>query len=202
MVSFMREIPGRNVMSSVPVLGALALSAVALSSVGCASAKPKPPSAPLSSEAAWPEEIADEAAKADRLCSSKESKLLFDYQEGKEQQEGFKTILGSITGGVGTAGGVITGVGAFVIDDQQTKETMTGVTGFVSAGLGAVGSIITAVVSPGKSKMTESATSLDDIDKKKEKARATLSKDPATWTDDEKAAWSSAVKDLEAACAK
>lgn len=170
---------------------------------GCASAKVKPPSAPLSmGDASMPEDVADEAAKADRLCGSKESKLLFAYQEGKEQQEGFKTVLGSVTGGVGTAGGVATGVGAFVIDDQDTKETMTGVTGFVTAGLGAVGSIITAVVSPGKSKMQDSATSLEDIDKKKEKARAALTKDPASWSDADKEAWATAVKDLEAACAK
>lgn len=169
---------------------------------GCASAKVKAPSAPLSmGEAPWPEEVADEAERADRLCGSKESKLLFAYQEGKEQQEGFKTALGSVTGGVGTVGGVITGVGAFAIDDQDTKETMTGVTGFVSAGLGAIGSIITAVVSPGKSKMQESATSLEDIDKKKEKARAALTRDPASWTDADKEAWATAVKDLEAACA-
>lgn len=190
---------------SVQPSGKLILfAACAVFAAGCSSLKPKPPSAPLSlgGETSWPEEVADEAAKADRLCTSKESKLLFQYQEGKEQQEGFKTALGSVTGGVGTAGGVITGVGAFAIDDQDTKETMTGVTGFVSAGLGAVGSIITAVVSPGKSKMTESATSLADIDKKKERARAALTKDPASWSDADKESWSTAVKDLEAACAK
>lgn len=175
----------------------------AIGVAGCTTAKVKPPSAPLSAgETTWPEDVADEAAKADRLCTSKETKLLFQYQEGKEQQEGFKTALGSVTGGVGTAGGVITGVGAFVIDDADTKETMTGVTGFVSAGLGAVGSIVTAVVSPGKSKMTDSAAGLDDIDKKKEKARAALTKDPAAWSDADKEAWAAAVKDLEAACSK
>ncbi|MFO0616257.1 MAG: hypothetical protein U0414_26925 [Polyangiaceae bacterium] len=193
----------RKVQRSSDRLVLVLLAGAVFGAVGCASAKVKPPSAPLSSaETAWPEDVADEAAKADRLCGTKESKLLFRYQEGKEQQEGFKTILGSITGGVGTAGGVITGVGAFVIDDQDTKETMTGVTGFVTAGLGAVGSIVTAVVSPGKSKMTDSAVGLEDIDKKKEKARAALTKDPASWSDADKEAWSSAVKDLEASCSK
>src|SRR5690349_14801706 len=83
------------------------LVATALLATACAATPVKRPSAPLvSGEPSWPEEIADEAERADRLCGNKEAQLLYDHQEGKEEQQNFKTIMGSITGGVGTVGGV------------------------------------------------------------------------------------------------
>lgn len=162
----------------------------------------KRPSEPLvAGEPTWPEDVVRQAERADRVCGNREAQLLYDYHEGKEEQESFKTIMGSITGAVGTAGGVIGGVGTYVIDSPDTKEVLTGVTGFVTAGLGAVGSVLTLVISPGKSKVESSTQSLASIDQKKMAAREALKKkDPATWSDAEKEAWAKAAKDLEAAC--
>lgn len=176
--------------------------ALAVTSTACASAGPiKRPSEPLvKGEAKWPEDIAREAERADRVCGSREAQLLFDYHEGKEEKENFKTIMGSITGGVGTAGGAVGGVAAYVIDSPDTMKTVAGITGFVTAGLGAVGSVITLVVSPGQSKMEKSSQSLTTIEQKRAAARTALSKDPSAWSDAEKAAWAKASKELEEAC--
>lgn len=181
----------------------LICGALAATSTACASSGPiKRPSAPLvNAETKWPEDVARDAERADRLCGTREAQLLFDYHEGKEEKENFKTIMGSITGAVGTAGGAIGGVGAYVIDSPDTAKTVTGVTGFVTAGLGAVGSVITLVVSPGKSKMENAQQSLSSIEQKREAARAAVAgKDPSSWSDAEKEAWTKAAKDLEAAC--
>jgi hypothetical protein len=175
--------------------------AVLLGLSGCSAAVVKRPSAPLvAGEPTWPDDVARDAERADRVCSARETTALYDYQEGKEEQNNFKTALGSATGAVGTAGGIVGGVGAFVIDDPDTVKTMTGVTAFVSGGLGAVGSVVTALVNPGKSKMETSAGKLADIDAKKNAARALLEKDPASWSDADKEAWKKAASDLEASC--
>jgi hypothetical protein len=175
---------------------------LAVASTACSASPLKRPAAPLiTGEPAWPEDVVRTAERADRYCGTREAQLLYDYQEGKEEQQSFKTVLGSITGGVGTAGGVVAGVSSFVIDDADTKETVTGITGFVTAGLGAAGSLITILVSPGASKMQTSSQSLTSIEQKREAARKALKdKDPSTWSDAEKEAWSKAAKDLEAAC--
>lgn len=169
---------------------------------GCAAAPPPKPSEPLTTgEPSWPESVTREAERAERICGARESKLLREQQEGKEEQQKFKTLMGSITGGVGTVGGVLGGVGSFVINSPDTVKTMTGVTGFVSAGLGAVGSVVTAVVSPGKEKLEASSKALATIDEKKAAARDVLTKkDPSMWSDAEKEAWSKASKELESAC--
>jgi hypothetical protein len=183
------------------VIHVVASALAMLLAVGCAAAPVKRPSAPLvAGDPAWPDDVKKDAERADRVCGATESQSLYDYQEGKEQQEGFKTILGSITGGVGTVGGVIGGVGGVVIKDPDTLKKMAGVTGFITGGLGAVGSVITAVVSPGKSKMVNASQKLQTIDQKKEAARAALSKDPASWSDADKQAWTKAESDLEASC--
>jgi hypothetical protein len=169
---------------------------------GCSAATPmKRPSEPLASGApSWPDDVTREAERADRSCGAREAQLLYDFQEGKEEQQSFKTILGSITGGVGTVGGVVGGVGAVVIDDPDTVKTMTGVTGFISAGLGAAGSVVTAVVSPGEAKMKNSKVRLAAIDQKRAAARAALAKDPATWSDADREAWTKTSSELEATC--
>jgi hypothetical protein len=160
------------------------------------------PSEPLvTDEGKLPEDVAKEAERADRICGSRETQLLFDYHEGKEEKEKFKTIMGSITGGVGTAGGAIGGIGAYVIDSPDTMKLVTGVTGFVTAGLGAVGSVVTLLVSPGQSKIDQSSQSLSTIEQKRTAARTALKgKDPSTWSDAEKEAWAKAAKELQAAC--
>jgi phage shock protein PspC (stress-responsive transcriptional regulator) len=176
--------------------------ALAVTSTACAAVPVKRPSEPLvTGEPKWPEEVVREAERADRVCGTREAQLLYDYHEGKEEQQSFKTMMGSITGGVGTVGGVVGGVGAYVIDSPDTVKTMTGITGFVTAGLGAAGSVITILVSPGKAKMDSSSQSLMTIGQKKDAARAALKdKDPSTWSDAEKEAWAKASKELEAAC--
>jgi hypothetical protein len=121
-------------------------------------------------------------------------------KEGKKEQQDFKTLLGSITGGVGTVGGVIAGVGNYVVNDPNAKQTMTGVTSFVTAGLGAVGSVVTALVSPGEAKVKASTDALKNIDDKKEAAHEVLKKDPSSWSDSDKEKWSKANKELLEAC--
>jgi hypothetical protein len=184
-------------------LRAVATTTLLVSAVGCASTGGpiKRPTEPLmSGEPAWPDDVKKEADQIDRTCGTREAQLLYDYQEGKEEQGGFKTIIGSITGGIGTAGGVAAGVGALVIKDPDAAKKMTGVTSFVTGGLGAIGSVITAVVSPGASKMKSSSDKLTTIDQKKEAARKELAKDPGTWSDADKDAWKKTSGELDAAC--
>lgn len=175
---------------------------LAVTSAACAATPVKLSSEPLvKGEPTWPEEVVREAERADRVCRAREERLRAEYREGKEEQEKFKTIMGSITGAVGTAGGAVTGVGAYVIDSPETAKTVTGVTGFVSAGLAAVGSVVTLVISPGEAKMKSSSQSLSSLDEKKAAARAALEgKDPSVWSDEEKAAWARAKRELEAEC--
>lgn len=176
--------------------------ALALSQAACAATPVTRASDPLvTGEPAWPEDVVRQAERADRACRTREAKLLADYQEGKEEQEKFKTLIGSITGAVGTAGGAITGVGAYVITNPEDLKTVSGVTGFVSGGLAAVGSVVTVVISPGKAKMESSTKSLSAIREKKTAAREALTdKDPSSWSDSEKEAWAKASKGLEEAC--
>jgi len=181
------------------VLGVL----LAVTSIGCAAELPlKRPSDPLTTgQSAWPEDVVREAERVDRVCGTREAQLLYDYHEGQEEQQKFKTIMGSITGGVGTAGGAVAGVGAYVIDSPDTMKTVTGVTGIVTAGLGAVGSVVTLVVSPGAAKVKNAKQSLASIDQKRATARAALKdKDPSAWSDAEREAWNKASKDLADAC--
>ena len=164
--------------------------------VACAPEPIRRPTPPLPMVVDAPEEVQDDAERVDRLCSAKEAQLVFDYQEGKEEQESFKTIMGSVTGSVGTAGGVIGGVGAFVASDDDVK-TITGVTGFVSAGLGAVGAVVTGVVTPGKEKMEGAQLKLAAIEERKSAARAAL--ESKRWGEEGGDA-KRALADLEQAC--
>lgn len=168
----------------------------------CAASPAKRPSEPLiTGQPTWPEDVVREAERAERICGARERRLLYEQQEGKQEQQNFKTLMGSITGAVGTAGGAVSGVGAYVIKSPDTAKMVTGVTGFVSAGLGAVGSLVTALVSPGAAKLQSSSQSLTLIDQKRTAALAALKeKDPSAWSDTEKEAWTKAAKDLEAAC--
>ncbi|NUP10829.1 MAG: hypothetical protein HOW73_32700 [Polyangiaceae bacterium] len=166
--------------------------------IGCAPPPISRPSAPLTAGAGVPDDVQEEADDIDRICSQREGQLVFDYQKGKEDQEEFKTILGSVTGGVGTAGGVAGGVGAFVAKEEDVK-TITGVSGFITAGLGAVGGIVTAVVTPGKEQMETSQAALVAIEEKKKKARAAL-EGKESFGDEEKAKWSEARAELEKVC--
>lgn len=152
-------------------------------------------------EPTWPEEVTRVAARADRRCGTREAQLLYDFHEGKEEQQRFKTIMGSITGAVGTAGGALSGVGAYAISSPATAKAVSGVAGFVTGGLGVVGSLITVLVSPGAAKVASSTQSLTSIEEKRASARAALKeKDPGSWSNEEKEAWSKAAKELEAAC--
>jgi len=175
---------------------------VALAQAGCAAAPAKRPSEPtITVGASWPESVTHDVERAERACGTRERALLREQQEGKEEQQKFKTLMGSLTGGVGTVGGVLGGVGAYVIDAPDTMKTLTGVTGFVSAGLGAVGSVVTAVVSPGTEKLEASSKALAAIDAKREAARAVLEKkDPSAWSDAERDAWSKALRELDDVC--
>jgi hypothetical protein len=175
---------------------------LAVMSVACAATPAKKPNEPLiTGEPSWPDDIKRQAERADRACAARESQLLAAQQEAKDEQQKFKTMLGSITGGVGTVGGVIGGVGAFAINSPDDVKTITGVTGFISGGLGAVGSVVTALYDPGADKIKSSTESLAAIQEKKAAARDLLkAKDPASWSDSEKEAWAKASKDLEAAC--
>jgi hypothetical protein len=180
-----------------------AATTLLLTAVGCASTGGvvKRPSEPLmSGEPSWPDDVKKDADRIDRACGNREAQLLYDYQEGKEEQGGFKTIIGSITGGIGTAGSVAAGVGALVIKDPDAAKKMTGVTSFVTGGLAAVGSVITAIVSPGASKMKTSSEKMTTIDQKKEAARKELAKDPSSWSDADKEAWKKTSGELDAAC--
>jgi hypothetical protein len=177
--------------------------ALTLASAACAATPPRKASEPLNNgEARWPDYVVKDTDRVDRLCGAREAKLQADLQEGKQDQDKFKTIIGSITGGVTTAGGVAGGVGAYVISDQSTKQTMTGVTGFVSAGLGAAGTVVTILVAPGKAKMEGANHGLTTLDAKRNAAREVLKKDPGAWTSADKEAWNKAKADLEAACAR
>jgi hypothetical protein len=174
---------------------------LALASSACAKAPMTRPSEPLSAAAvAWPDDIAKDAERVDRVCGARVTQLLADYQDGKQEQQDFKTLMGSITGGVGTVGGVIGGVGAYVIHSPSTMKTLTGVTGIVSAALGAVGAVVTLVVSPGAAKVKGATESLAAIEKKKKAARGALRKHPGTWSSADKEAWGKAAKDLESSC--
>jgi hypothetical protein len=189
----------RRLFGAAKILGI----ALAAASSACASTAPTMlRSEPLvTGEPAWPEDVVRQAERADRLCGTREAQLFYDYQEAKEEQQNFKTIMGSITGAVGTAGGVVGGIGAYVIDSPDTSKTVTGITGIVTAGLGAIGSVITIVVSPGAAKMETSAQTLTSITQRREEARKALKqKDPSTWSDAEKEAWAKASKDLETVC--
>jgi hypothetical protein len=186
--------------------GAACLAGVvlAMTATACSSSSALPvkrPSEPLTmGEPQWPEDVARQAARVDRVCGTRETQLLYDYQEAKQDQQKFKTVMGSITGAVGTVGGAIGGIGAFVIDSPDTIKTVTGVTGLVSMGLGAVGSVVTLVVSPGAEKTKSVSQSLAAIEQKKTAARALTDKNPSSWSDADKEAWTKAAKDLEAAC--
>lgn len=174
---------------------------LAVTSTACASAPPRRASEPLNSgQATWPEYVVKDADRVDRLCGTRESRLQSDLQEGKQEQDKFKTLIGSITGGVGTVGGAAGGVGAYVIKDQNTMKTMTGVTGIVSGSLGAVGTVVTIVVAPGKAKVEGATQGLANLDQKRAAAREVLKKDPSTWTPADKEAWGKVTKELEATC--
>jgi hypothetical protein len=176
---------------------------LAATSTACAAATPVArPSQPLiTGEPTWPEDIMHEAERAERACNKREAQLRFDYEEGKKEQDKFKTIMGSVTGGVGTVSGAISGVGAYVIKSPDTMKTVTGITGFVGAGLGAAGSLVTIFVQPGAKQLKSSSESLASIEQKRAAARAVLEqKDPGSWSEEEKAAWEKAAKDLEDLC--
>lgn len=176
--------------------------ALAMTATACASVPVKRPGEPLiSRELSWPDEITRVAERADRHCGARETQLLYDYHEAKEEQQRFKTILGSITGAVGTVGGAISGVGAVAINSPATAKTVSGVSGFVTGGLGAIGAVVTVLVSPGAEKMASSSQSLTAIDEKRAVAREALKKkDPNSWSSEEKEAWLKTAKELEAAC--
>jgi hypothetical protein len=184
-------------------LAGLAAVLLAMASTACSASLPvKRPSEPLvAGEPAWPEDVTRQAERVDRMCGTRETQLVYDFQEAKQEQQKFKTVMGSITGGVGTVGGAIGGIGAFVIDSPDTMKTVTGITGMVSMGLGAVGSVVTLIVSPGAEKTERVSQSLATIEQKKAAARTALKgKDPSSWSDADKEAFAKAAKDLEAAC--
>jgi hypothetical protein len=176
--------------------------ALTMASTGCASVPVKRPSEPLvTGEPTWPDDVTRLAERADRRCGAREAQLLYDYHEAKEEQQRFKTILGSITGAVGTAGGAISGIGAYTINSPDTAKAVSGVAGFVTGGLGAIGAVITVVVSPGAAKMASSSQSLTSIDEKRAAVREAIKKkDPNLWSTEEKEAWSKTAKELEATC--
>ena len=174
---------------------------LALAASGCAATPARRPSEPLSTgQPSWPEDVVKEAERVDRVCGTRETRLLADYQEGKQEQQSFKTLLGSISGAVGTAGGAVAGVGAYTIHSQSTMKEVTGATGFISAGLGAAGTVVTILVAPGAAKVHGATQSLAGLDQKKAAARDVLKKDPSTWSSTDKEAWGRATKDLEATC--
>lgn len=176
---------------------------LALAQVACAATPVRGPSEPLGSAPAapaWPDYVVKDTDRVDRVCGAREAKLQAELQEGKQEQDKFKTIIGSITGGVGTASGVVGGVGAYAISSQSTMKTLTGVTGFVGAGLGAVGTVITLLVAPGKAKVDGATQSLAALDQKRNAAREVLKKDPRSWTAADKEAWGKAAQDLDATC--
>jgi hypothetical protein len=183
------------------VLRVAGLVLAAMSTACAATPLTRPSEQLVTGQPSWPEDVVRQAERVDRACGTREAQLLYDYQEGKQEQQNFKTLIGSITGGVGTVGGAIAGVGAYVIKSPDTSKTVTGVTGFITGGLGAIGSAVTAFVSPGAAKMQSSSQSLTSIDQKKAAARAALKdKDPSSWSDADKEAWSKAAKDLEDSC--
>lgn len=178
-------------------------AALTMTVTGCASTTPlkRPSESLVKGEPSWPDEVTRVAERVDRRCGAREAQLLYDYHEAKEEQQRFKTIVGSITGAVGTAGGAISGVGAYAIKTPETAKTVSGVSGIVTGGLGAIGTVITVVVSPGAAKMASATEALHTIEEKRATARAALEgKDPGAWSSDQKEAWAKAAKDLEAAC--
>lgn len=193
----------RRLALGVAKVACLALAGL---SMACASSNAQAqlmrPSEPLvMGEPAWPADVVKDAERADRVCSTKETQLLFDYKDAQDEQQKFKTIMGSITGGIGTVGGAVGGVGGFVIDDPDTLKKLAGITGVVTAGLGAAVSVVGLIIKPGKDKEKNATQSLQTIEQKRVAARKVLKdKDPGSWSDAEKEAWSKAQKDLEAAC--
>jgi hypothetical protein len=174
---------------------------LALAASACAATPVRPPSEPLSADQpTWPDYVVKSADRVDRICGTRETRLLASYQQGKKEQQDFKTLLGSITGAVGTVGGGVAGVGAYVIKDQNTMKEVTGATGFIGAGLGAAGTIVAILVQPGAAKVQSATQSLATLDQKKAVARDLLKKDPATWSSADKEAWDKAAKDLESTC--
>ena len=108
--------------------------------------------------------------------------------------------MGSITGGVGTVGGAIGGVGAYAIHSPDTMKKVTGISGIVGAGLGAVGAVVTIVVSPGAAKVESATNSLASLDQKKAAARNALKKDPSAWSSTDKEGWLKVTRELESTC--
>jgi hypothetical protein len=180
----------------------LVVVALATAATGCASVPVKRPGEPLvAGEPAWPEDVTRVAERVDRRCGARETQLLFDYHEAKGEKERFKTILGTITGGVSTVGGAISGVGAYTIKSPDTAKTVSGVSGIVTGALGAVGSVLTVVISPGAAQMASSSQALTSIDEKRAAAREAIKKkDPNLWSSEEKEAWLKSAKELEATC--
>ena len=61
------------------VVGVMSL-VLAMASVGCAAAPARRPSEPLSSgQPTWPEDVVKEAERVDRVCGTRETRLLSDY---------------------------------------------------------------------------------------------------------------------------
>lgn len=179
--------------------------ALALGLTGCSStvetALPKTAGGPLvAGEPTWPEDVVHQADRIDRICAQRQAALLIEQEEAQKSQQKFKTVMGSITGGIGTVGGAIGGVGAFVIDSPETTKQLASITGVATAGLGAIGSVLTLVLKPGDEKLKNATEALTTIGQKKEAARTALKKDPSTWTETDKAAWEKAQKDLETVC--
>ncbi|MFO0552693.1 MAG: hypothetical protein U0271_30155 [Polyangiaceae bacterium] len=168
------------------------LVALAISMTGCNPLTLSHPGAPLAAPG-LPDDRRGEAERLDAACARTETDLAFTYQEGKEEQDQFKTILGSITGSVTTAGGIAAAIGGLVASKDDVS-LITGVTGFVSGGLGAIGTVVTSVYVPGKDKMDGAAERQARI----EKARADAAKAASA---DDPEAWDRAAKELAAACA-
>lgn len=168
------------------------LFAISILVTGCNPLTLSRPGAPLAGPG-LADDRRPEAERLDAACSRAETDLAFAYQEGKDEQDQFKTILGSITGSVTTAGGIAGAVGGLVASKDDVS-LITGITGFVSGGLGAVGTIVTSVYVPGKDKMDAAAERQARI----EKARGEAQKAAA---DGDPEAWDRAAKELAAACA-
>jgi hypothetical protein len=192
------DVHGRSSGTAIMLATALAMTVMACSS----SVPPKPPAGPLvQGEPTWPDDVMREAERSDRICNKRVTTLKFDQDQAKKEKEKFKTVLGSMTGAVGTVGGAIGGVGAFVIDSPDTLKTLAGVTGIVTAGLGAAGSLVTLFVSPGEEKLKSTTASLEAIDKKREAGRDLLTKkNPSEWTEEDKAAWAKLQQELADLC--
>jgi hypothetical protein len=174
-----------------------------LTALACSSNKtpPKPPTGALvQGEPTWPEEITREAERSDRICNKRVTTLQFEQEQAKKEKEKFKTAIASVSGAVGTAGGTVSTVGAFVLEPADMKQ-LTVITGLATAGLGAAGTVVTLLVSPGEDKLKSMTASLDAIDKKRGQARELLTKkDPSTWTEEDKTAWAKVQQELADLC--